>query len=131
MGGNQAPMQDAVTINAGGTSAATQGGERLRLIARNILPFAVVGGIWEIVAWAGVFPRRLFPTLEEVAASFVNLTISGILPHHAVETIFRLLTGFALAAVLGVTVGVLMGRALRVAACFLPVVAAGRHIHGL
>ena len=98
MGGSQAPMQDAVTIGVAGLPIRSQGGERLRLIARNLFPFVVVGAIWEIIAWAGVFPHRLFPTLEEVAASFVHLTIAGILPHHAIETVIRLLTGFALAA---------------------------------
>src|SRR5215813_7334376 len=124
-------MQDAVTINIEGTTAPAQGGERLRLIARNIFPFAVVGAIWEIVAWAGVFPRRLFPTLEDVAASFVNLTIAGILPHHAFDTVIRLLAGFALAAVLGVTVGVLMGRSRRAEDCLLPLVSIGAPIPGL
>jgi NitT/TauT family transport system permease protein len=122
-------MQDAVTINVAETPA--QGGERLHLVARNIFPFVVVGAIWEIVAWAGVFPRRLFPTLEEVAASFVNLTITGILPHHAVETVARLLTGFALAAILGVTVGVLMGRSRRAEDILLPLVSIGAPIPGL
>jgi len=124
-------MQDAVTINVAETPAPAQGGERLRLIARNIFPFAVVGSIWEIVAWAGVFPRRLFPTLEDVAASFVNLTITGILPHHAVETVARLLSGFTLAAVLGVTIGVLMGRSRRAEDIFLPLVSIGAPIPGL
>jgi len=124
-------MQDAVTINIEGTTAPAQGGERLRLIARNIFPFVVVGGIWEMVAWANVFPRRLFPTLEDVAASFVNLTIAGILPHHAFDTVIRLLAGFALAAVLGVTVGVLMGRSRRAEDILLPLVSIGAPIPGL
>jgi len=124
-------MQDAVTINVAEPSAPSQGGERLRLIARNIFPFVVVGGIWEIVAWAGVFPRRLFPTLEEVAASFINLTITGILPHHAIETVIRLLGGFALAAILGVTIGVLMGRSRRAEDFLLPLVSIGAPIPGL
>ena len=86
-------MQDAVTtIMVDRTLDRSQGGERIRLIARNVFPFVVVGGIWEIIAWSGIFPRRLFPTLEEVAASFVQLTITGILPHHAIETLIRLLT---------------------------------------
>ena len=86
-------MQDAVTtmaVDRGPGQSLTA--ERLRLVARTAFPFIVVGTIWEIVAWAGVFPHRLFPTLEEVAASFVHLTIAGILPRHAIETIIRLLS---------------------------------------
>ena len=125
-------MQDAVTtIAVDRTLDQSQGGERLHLIARNIFPFVVVGGIWEIIAWSGIFPRRLFPTLEDVAASFVQLTISGILPHHAIETLIRLLTGFALAGILGVTIGVLMGRSRRAEDIFLPLVSIGAPIPGL
>src|SRR5664280_2464149 len=101
-------MQDAVTtVEVAGAPQrpASAGRERWRGIARNAFPFAVVGTLWEIVAWAGVFPHRLFPTLEEVALSFVQLTVSGILPHHAIETVIRLLSGFTLAAVFGVTIG--------------------------
>jgi NitT/TauT family transport system permease protein len=96
-----------------------------------VFPFVVLGGIWEIVAWAGVFPHRLFPTLEEVAQTFVDLTFSGVLPHHAVETVLRLLAGFALAGVFGVTVGVLMGRSRRAEDILLPLVSICAPIPGL
>ena len=127
----QALMQDAITIGVTRPDVHSQSGERLRLIARNIFPFAVVGAIWEIIAWAGVFPHRLFPTLEEVAASFVHLTITGILPHHTIETLIRLISGFALASVVGVTIGVLMGRSRRAEDIFLPLVSIGAPIPGL
>jgi NitT/TauT family transport system permease protein len=124
-------MQDAITIGVAEPEVRSQSGERLRLIARNIFPFAVVGTIWEIIAWTGIFPHRLFPTLEEIAASFVHLTVTGILPHHTIETLIRLLSGFALAGVLGVTIGVLMGRSRRAEDIFLPLVSIGAPIPGL
>ena len=67
-------MQDAVSTIAATTAAGrpADGVQRWRLVARNVFPFAVVGTIWEIVAWMGIFPHRLFPTLEEVALSFVQ-----------------------------------------------------------
>jgi NitT/TauT family transport system permease protein len=129
-----AAMQDAVTIIevAGAPERpASAGRARWRAIARNAFPFVVVGTVWEIVAWAGVFPHRLFPTLEEVALSFVQLTISGILPHHAIETVIRLLSGFTLAAVFGVSIGVLMGRSRRAEDIFLPLVSICAPIPGL
>jgi NitT/TauT family transport system permease protein len=124
-------MQDAVTALPAAGDTGPSVGERLRLIWRNAFPFVVVGALWEIVAWLGIFPRRLFPTLEEIAAAFVRLTVSGILPHHAIETLVRLLTGFALAAVVGVTIGVLMGRSRRAEDIFLPLVSIGAPIPGL
>ena len=57
--------------------------------------------IWEAVARAGMFPARLFPSLETIAAAFWRLTLNGILPHHALDTVIRLGAGFALAAVGG------------------------------
>lgn len=126
-------MQDAVTAIAATNEARepSRGAERWRAVARNIFPFVVVGTIWEIVAWAGVFPARLFPTIEEVAFSFYTLTVAGILPHHAIETVFRLLAGFGLAAVVGVTIGVLMGRSRLAEDIFLPLVSIGAPIPGL
>src|SRR5476649_1139372 len=103
-------MQDAISTIAVADAAGSSGAERWRAVARNIFPFVVVGTLWEIVALAGVFPHRLFPTLEEVAYTFVRLTANGILPHHAIQTVIRLLSGFAMAGIIGVTVGVLMGR---------------------
>jgi NitT/TauT family transport system permease protein len=96
-----------------------------------VFPFLVVGGIWEIVAHLGVFPTRLFPPLEAVAVSFWELTISGILPRHALETVLRLLAGFAIAAVVGVTVGIAMGRSRRAEDIFLPLVSITAPIPGL
>ena len=125
-------MQEAATtIAVDRTLGRPPGGERLRLIARNVFPFVVVGGIWEIIAWANMFPRRLFPTLEEVASSFVQLTISGILPHHAIDTVVRLLSGFTLAGIFGVTIGVLMARSRRAEDIFLPLVSICAPIPGL
>jgi NitT/TauT family transport system permease protein len=105
--------------------------ERWRIVSRNAFPFLVVGGIWEIVAHAGVFPHRLFPTIEEIVAAFMRLTVSGILPHHAIETVARLLAGFTLAAVIGVSIGVLMGRSRRAEDIFLPLVSICAPIPGL
>src|SRR5260221_14704163 len=82
---------------------------RWRVIARNAFPFVVVAAIWEILAHAGIFPVRLFPPVEAVVETFVRLTVAGILPHHALGTVLRLLGGFILAAVAGVAVGIAMG----------------------
>jgi NitT/TauT family transport system permease protein len=102
-----------------------------RVIARTALPFVVVGGAWEIVAHLGIFPPRLFPSLETVAATFVHLTIAGILPHHAFDTLVRLLVGFALAASAGVTVGIAMGRSRVAEDILLPLVSIGAPIPGI
>jgi NitT/TauT family transport system permease protein len=103
----------------------------LRRVARNAFPFIVVGALWEAVAHFGYFPPRLFPSLETIAATFVRLTLNGIIPHHAFDTLVRLGSGFALAAVVGVTIGILMGRSRRAEDIFLPLVSIGAPIPGL
>ena len=102
-----------------------------RVAARTAVPFVVVGGLWEVVARLGVFPPRLFPRLEEVAAALVRLAAAGILPRHAAETLARLLGGFALAAIVGVAIGIAMGRSRRAEDIFLPLVSIGAPIPGL
>ena len=98
---------------------------------RTAFPFAVVAAMWELVAHSGAFPPRLFPPLEAIGATLARLTVQGILPHHAAETVFRLAFGFAIAAVVGVLVGILMGRYRRAEDVLLPLVSIGAPIPGL
>jgi ABC-type nitrate/sulfonate/bicarbonate transport system permease component len=127
------PMQDAATIvmHSAPPAAPGAGRERWRVVARNAFPFLVVGALWEIMARSGVFPRQLFPTLEDIARSFVELTLNGILPHHTIDTVLRLLAGFALAGVFGITIGMLMGRSRRGEDIFLPLVSILAPIPGI
>ena len=122
---------DAPVSPSEGTSSIRAGDERWRIAARNAFPFLVVGGLWELVAHVGGFPPRLFPPLEAVAAALYRLTVSGILPHHAGETILRLAAGFALAAIVGVAIGIAMGRSRRAEDVFLPLVSIGAPIPGV
>jgi ABC-type nitrate/sulfonate/bicarbonate transport system permease component len=121
-------MTDAVAYAADITPRAEP---RWRAIWRNAFPFLVAGAIWETVARAGVFPPRLFPSLEAIAAAFWRLTLNGILPHHALDTLLRLGAGFALAAVAGTVIGLLMGRLRFAEDCLLPLVSIGAPIPGL
>lgn len=123
-------MHDAATLTAP-PRPVVPAGERMRAVARNAFPFVVVGAIWEIVAHSGLFPIKLFPSLEQVAAAFVELTLNGILPHHALDTLLRLMAGFGLAALFGVGIGVLMGRSRRAEDICLPLVSILAPIPGL
>jgi NitT/TauT family transport system permease protein len=125
-------MTDAAQAASASPSApAATGGQVWRTLARNGFPFLVVGIIWELVARSGMFPRKLFPPLEDIAAAFWRLTVTGILPHHAIETILRLTAGFALAAAIGVLIGIAMGRSKRAEDYTLPIVAMLAPIPGI
>jgi NitT/TauT family transport system permease protein len=122
-------VANASTLAA--TPSAAPSNARWRILLRNLFPFVVVGVMWEITAHAGIFPPRLFPPLETVGEAFVRLTMSGILPHHVLDTVLRLLSGFALAAVAGVAIGIAMGRSRLAEDIFLPLVSIGAPIPGL
>jgi len=126
-------MYEAVPASAATISGISTAGEeaRWRVIARTAFPFLVVGGAWEIVAHLGIFPPRLFPPLEAVGSAFVRLTVAGILPHHVIDTLARLLAGFTLAALAGVAIGIAMGRSRRAEDIFLPLVSIGAPIPGI
>lgn len=129
-------MRDGVpAISAVGAPATEQGRGRAearwRIAARTALPFLVLATIWEIVARLEIFPRRLFPPLEEIGSALVRLTLSGVLPHHALDTLVRLSVGFIIAAVAGVAIGILMGRFRRAEDIFLPLVSIAAPIPGL
>jgi NitT/TauT family transport system permease protein len=104
---------------------------RWRSAARTAVPFLLVGVLWEITAHLGLFPPRLFPPLEDVAAALVRLTVAGILPRHAAETLLRLLAGFGLAAIVGVGLGLAMGRSRLAEDVLLPLISIGAPIPGV
>jgi NitT/TauT family transport system permease protein len=124
-----APATSASVLTAG--TSAQRSESRWRVIARTAFPFLVVGIAWEITAHLGVFPRKLFPPLEEVAAAFIRLTANGVLPHHVLDTLVRLLAGFVLAAAAGIAIGFAMGRSRRAEDVFLPLISIGAPIPGL
>jgi len=97
---------------------------------RSTFPFVVVGALWEVVAHLRVFPAQSCPPLETIAGTFARLTLNGVLPHHAFDTLVRLGLGFAL-AVVGVSIGVVMGRSRRAEDILLPLVSIGAPIPGL
>src|SRR6188472_637448 len=112
-------------------ASTTQAEPRWRIVWRNVFPFLVVAVVWESVARLGAFPPRLFPSIETIAAAFWRLTLNGVLPHHALDTVIRLGIGFALAAVAGVALGIAMGRSRLAEDIALPLVSIGAPIPGL
>jgi ABC-type nitrate/sulfonate/bicarbonate transport system permease component len=95
------------------------------------LPFLVIAAAWELVALAGLFPAKLFPSLEVVFATLARLIASGIMWAHTEGTLLRLTLGFLLAAVVGVVLGIAMGRYRWIEDVFMPIVSIGYPIPGL
>jgi NitT/TauT family transport system permease protein len=124
-------VSPAIAARPSGVSQSATWAARWRAIAQTACPFVVVAALWEIVARLQIFPPRLFPSLEAIAATFVRLSASGVLPHHVFDTGLRLVAGFALAAIAGVVVGILMGRSRLAEDVFLPLVSMGAPIPGI
>lgn len=87
-----------------------------------LLTFAVIAAAWEIVATYGGFPPKLVPGLGVIAETLVRLAGDGVLLAATLATLYRLVTGFVLAAAIGLVVGMAMGRRQWVEDTLLPIV---------
>jgi ABC-type nitrate/sulfonate/bicarbonate transport system permease component len=95
------------------------------------LPFVVVALAWQAFALYGPFHPRLFPQVDTIVAAFVRLIVTGVLPFHAFETLLRLAGGFLIGGVVGVALGMAMGRYRWAEDLLVPVVSVGNPIPGL
>lgn len=76
-------------------------------LAARLLPLVAILAVWEIAA--RVIGIRLLPPASAVAGALLHLTRSGQLPLDLVVTLARVAAAFALAMILGTTLGIAMG----------------------
>jgi ABC-type nitrate/sulfonate/bicarbonate transport system permease component len=74
-------------------------------IAR-IAPIIALGIAWEIFARSGAVTPFMLPTLSSVLVRIANDAVAGDLWMNTGVTLYRALTGFAIASVAGVAIGV-------------------------
>lgn len=98
--------------------------ERLRSLWRGTLTLAAVAALYEIVARSGYFAPALMPSLGAVAHRLIAMLLDGSMIGHALATLYRVLCGFILAVIVGLPLGVLMGRWRPVENFVLPLVSA-------
>jgi NitT/TauT family transport system permease protein len=98
--------------------------ERTRSLVRAAATLLVAAACYEAMARSGIFPRALLPTLPKIASTLFDMIADGTLLLHAFHTLYRMLTGFALAIVVGLPLGILMGRFRRIENFFLPLTSA-------
>jgi len=98
--------------------------QRRRSLIRAALTLIVAAACYEGVAYSGLFPRVLLPTIQTIAATLYSMLADGIMFEHAGATLYRVLVGFALAVGLGLPLGILMARFKPVENFFLPLVSA-------
>ena len=73
-------------------------------------PLALLALAWEIIAHSGVISQLLFPPLEMVAVELWKFAMKGDLAYHGSATLYRALTGFSAAIIVGVLMGALIAR---------------------
>lgn len=95
---------------------------RVNDILLGAIPFVLIFLAWQVLAVYGGFPQKLVPELGQIARTFVRLAGEGVLWSAAASTLYRLLLGFLLSAVIGVAVGIWMGRHKAVEEALLPLI---------
>jgi NitT/TauT family transport system permease protein len=93
-----------------------------RSITGTLLAFGLAGAAWEVFARSGMLPPAITPPVEAIAAAVFQMIANGSLFIHVGYTLARILSGLALATVVGVPLGMLMGRSVRVERFVLPLV---------
>ena len=69
--------------------------------------------LWEILARLQIFPPALLPPVEKVVSTFIGQIQNGELFGDVSISLLRVIKGYSLAVLLGITFGVLMGISLR------------------
>ncbi len=88
-----------------------------------LLPLVLIGAAlvaWQLAARSGLWSPLLLPPLVNIAQEFVQFVSRADRLLETWTTLYRALGGFALAAIAGVAVGLLMGRSALAAALLDP-----------
>ena len=90
--------------------------KKLTSIIEGVIAIVALLAIWQIASTTGMFGRvsvrasqLLLPAPIKVFKSIYEMVISGYLLSNLLVSIIRVLKGFALAVVIGIPVGILMG----------------------
>jgi ABC-type nitrate/sulfonate/bicarbonate transport system permease component len=100
----------------------------LRAAARALASWAVIIVLllaWEIVARSGLVTAFMLPPLSEVIARIIHDATDGNLAENVALTLYRALTGFAIAAAGGIALGLAMSRNGGVRWFFDPLISVG------
>ena len=84
--------------------------DRARSWLRTAVTLIAVAALYEALARSGWFAPALMPTLPKVGNALVGALADGSMIGHAASTLYRVLSGLALAVVAGLPLGILMAR---------------------
>jgi NitT/TauT family transport system permease protein len=96
--------------------------ETTRDILIGILPIALLIALWYGIAASGIAPAALLPTPQAVFTRFIQDLGDPFFLQHAAITLFRLFTGYAIAVVVGVALGLAATGSRTIGAILKPLV---------
>jgi NitT/TauT family transport system permease protein len=77
--------------------------------------------VWEIVSRSGIFVY-IMPPFSLIILRLIQMLLSGALTEHIVASLTRSFMGYALAAALGISLGIILGWSSRVYRIFEPLI---------
>jgi NitT/TauT family transport system permease protein len=98
--------------------------ERTRSAFRATVTLILAAATYEVIARTGYFPAVLMPTLPKIASTLIIVLLDGTMLMHALSTLYRVIVGMTLAVIVGLPLGILMGRFKPVENFFLPLASA-------
>lgn len=97
-------------------------------VARNIAGIAIFVGLWQFFAGVGWINPVLLPSPTHLAEAAWELLSEGTLIQHTLASLNRVLTGFVLAGIAGIVLGVVLGWSPVISDLIRPVVESLRPI---
>jgi len=79
-------------------------------VAAGLISFGVAVVVWQLATSLSNWSPHVFPGPVQVMTSFWELLRSGDLVKHAVASLYRVTLGFYLSAILGIPLGMFLGR---------------------
>lgn len=86
------------------------------------LSFTLIIIAWEALARCSGWSTQVFPDPITVVTSLIELIANGTLVRHTVASLYRVTAGFYLAVLLGVPLGIVLGRIWTTRSLFNPVI---------
>ncbi|MGC5014943.1 ABC transporter permease [Streptosporangium sp. DT93] len=102
-------------------AARTSAVSWLGLLLRRTSAITLLAGIWEVLPRAGLVDPVFVPPLSQVLVAWYDLLVSGQLVEHFQASLIRSVSGFVLAILVAVPVGLAIGRYRPVADFLSPV----------